>query len=430
MPMNILLVEDSPTLRYAMEAFIKDAGHKAIIAENGEKAVQLVDPKHIDMIIMDVEMPGLNGFETTKLIRETLAEHWIPIIFVTGKSDEKSLEQGIAVGGDDYLIKPVSKVILQAKMIAMSRIARMRSQMQELNLELTRLSQRDSLTQLYNRRTFDQKSAEAWRVAARQKQPLSVLLLDIDFFKRYNDLYGHIEGDTCIQHVADTLRVQFNRAGDVVARYGGEEFIVLLPNTSEEGAYTVAERIRLAIETLEIKHEESDDFKQVTVSVGGCTLRYTTGAHFKQVVDEADKALYESKAAGRNCTHINNLKNIHSLILIDQNADRAKQITESLSGHCEVIQLLREDDVHTLNSKHQAELILISIEDENDEALNTYKKLQLQRHTNIVPLLIISPLERDRIRHIGKELGANGSLQLPQEQDKLIAKIDQFLGAK
>ena len=152
--MNILLVEDSATLRFAMEAYIRDAGHHSLAAENGETAVQLIEQENIDMVLMDVEMPGLDGFETTRLIRENLGQNWIPIIFVTGKSDEQSFEKGIAAGGDDYLIKPVSKVILNAKIRAMERIANMRTQLHVLNDELMQLSQRDGLTQLLNRRNI------------------------------------------------------------------------------------------------------------------------------------------------------------------------------------------------------------------------------------------------------------------------------------
>ncbi len=428
--MKILLVEDSATLRFAMDAYIREAGHETVIAENGEKAVQIIDQMQIDMVVMDVEMPGLDGFETTRLIRESLAEHWIPIIFVTGKSEEKSLEEGIAVGGDDYLIKPISKVILKAKIAAMERIANMRSQLHRLNEELKRLSQRDSLTHLYNRRTFEEKATEAWRTATRNKQPLAILLLDIDFFKRYNDTYGHLAGDDCIVNVAQTLSSQFNRAGDVVARYGGEEFIVLLPDTDRIGATHVAEQLIRAIYALDIPHSESPEYKRVTVSVGGCALKYTTGADLQQIISSADRSLYLSKRQGRNRSNISDFTNLHKVLLIDKDPVSFEQINSTLEGHCDLSVIQEEDDMHLAENDSQAELVIVNVENESDEVLDIYRKLSMRIHLNEAPLLLLSSLNKNEIKEIGKELGANGTLRYPIDGHQLIAKIDQFLGTK
>jgi PleD family two-component response regulator len=167
--MKILLVEDSTTLRFAISRYIQEAGHEALLAQDGEEAMHIVDEVAVDMIIMDVEMPGLNGFETTALIREMLGEHWVPIIFVTGKSEETDFKDGIDAGGDDYLIKPVSRVILKSKIRAMERIIGMRNELNRVNRELTELSERDSLTRLYNRRTFETRATESWRQASRSR---------------------------------------------------------------------------------------------------------------------------------------------------------------------------------------------------------------------------------------------------------------------
>ena len=429
--MNILLVEDSPTLRFAMDTYIREAGHETIIAENGEKAVQLVEQMpNIDMIVMDVEMPGLNGFETTHLIRENLAEHWIPIIFVTGKSEDSSLEEGIAVGGDDYLIKPVSKVILKAKIKALERIAKMRGQLHQLNEKLKVLSQRDSLTHLYNRRTFEEKANDAWRTATRNKQPLTILLLDIDFFKRYNDSYGHVAGDQCIIKVSKALSKRFNRVGDIVARYGGEEFIVVLPNTDRAGAQHVAEELNKVMIQLNISHKASPVHRKVTVSIGGSTLKYTTGATLQQLVNHADKALYQSKKVGRHCANVLDYENVHNVLLVDNSPASIQLFTDTLEGHCDLNVVQEIEDVRIIEHDALPELIILSVESETDITLSLYKKLKLKNQLNVAPLLIMSPLDKTILKRIGKELGANGTLTTPLDKHKLISKIDQFLGKK
>lgn len=428
--MKILVVEDSATLRYAMDSYIRDAGHETIIAENGEKAVQIVDQLHVDMVIMDVEMPGLNGFETTRLIREGLGEHWIPIIFVTGLADEDSLEEGIGVGGDDYLIKPVSKTILHAKIKAMERIAKMRTELHKLNDKLTTLSQRDSLTHLYNRRTFEEKSNEAWKHAARTKKPLSILLFDVDFFKRYNDTYGHLAGDDCLKQVALTIEECFQRPGDVVARYGGEEFIVLLPNTDIDGATHLAELLRCAIENLQIEHRQSPDYQCVTMSIGGCTLKYTTGASLEQLIDLADKALYESKENGRNRAHIGTYRNLYTVLLVDKSDLDFRTMQNMLHGHCNLIQINRMDKIEKLEEECDAELVIVAVEDASDESMRIYKHLRHTQHLNVIPLLILSSQNESKLAPIVKEVGANGVITPDLDRHQLIAKIDQYLGSK
>ncbi len=424
--MKILVVEDSATLRFALDNYIRAAGHETVIAENGEKAVQIIEHTPIDMIIMDVEMPGLNGFETTRLIRESLGEHWIPIIFLTGKSEEESLEQGIAVGGDDYLIKPVSKVILHAKIKAMERIARMRTQLHELNTRLVKLSQRDGLTQLYNRRTFEEKAQEAWRLATRNKEPLTILLFDIDHFKLYNDNYGHPAGDSCIQRVASALDQCFNRPGDIVARYGGEEFVVLLPNTDSKGAEHVAEIMRKQIELLGIEHQGSPGFQRVTVSIGGCTLRFTTGASLDKQLELADRALYQSKKSGRNRATLNQYNDLHSVVLIDADFASCAHTVELLKGHCELYTIQNENDIKHFDVSGEAELIVTHIQEAGDDSIRLYQKLCQTQRVGGVPHLLYSSLSDAFLEGLQRDLHAE--CVVPSDQgDQLIARINHCL---
>lgn len=428
--MNILLVEDSATLRFAMESYIRQAGHTPLIAENGEKAVQMVDDGSIDMILMDVEMPGLNGFETTRLIRENLQDNWIPIIFVTGKSEEASFEQGIAVGGDDYLIKPVSKVILQAKIRAMERIANMRSQLHQLNEELKRLSQHDGLTQLLNRRGFDTRAIEAWRTASRAKQPLGVILFDIDYFKKYNDSYGHQAGDECIKLVADAARECCHRPTDIVARYGGEEFVVLLPDTNLQGTQHVAETLRRSIESKNFEHQGSPDYGKVTVSVGGCAIKHTTGANLEELISAADAALYKCKELGRNRAQVTEFKNLHNVLYIDYSSDETETLTQLLDEHCQLKLIDSDSSLSKAMNSASPELVILSVEGANDPSISAYKKLRDKLHLTIVPLLLLSPLKDRDIKQLGKALAANGSISVPLDPHRTLAKIDQYIATQ
>jgi len=312
-----------------MCSYISNAGHTPIVAENGETALQILDDSKVDMVIMDVEMPGLDGFETTRCIRDWFGDYWIPIIFVTGKNAEQDLRQGIDAGGDDYLIKPISETILAAKIRA--------------------ISERDGLTHLYNRRTFDERANDQWRIAMRTKEPLAILLMDIDHFKAYNDYYGHIAGDECITEVAGAIEEALSRPGDLIARYGGEEFIALLPNTREDGAYHVAERIRMTVQQLGIKHRESATNASITLSIGGAVVTHTTGTLLKDLTNAADKALYTAKQTGRNRVTVKLFTPKTTVLVAQSGPSTIKAIDGKLDNHCGV-SAAREIRKHPLTS--------------------------------------------------------------------------------
>lgn len=425
--MKILLVEDSATLRHALCNYIRSAGHEPVVAKSGEEALQIVERTPVDLIIMDVEMPGLNGFETTRLIREGLGDHWVPIIFVTGKSEDESLEQGIEAGGDDYLVKPVRPTILKAKIRAMERITRTRDQLASLNQDLKRLSQRDDLTQLYNRRTFREKAEEQWRQAARSKQPLSILLLDIDYFKPYNDTYGHPAGDECIKLVAKTLSKSLNRSGDVVARYGGEEFIALLPNTPELGAKHLAEQIRKAIERYRVPHKESPSGDYVTVSIGASVVNFTTGTTLEQQISLADKALYEAKDTGRNRVVVK-VHNPHCTVLVvDDDQDSLEVISRNLKGHCSVVSTSNSEECVALADQLQPDVILLDVYLPGVNGYEMCKALRQQESTKRIPIVLTSIANKSDLREFVSLVDANDFLQKPFDNHRLIAKLNQFL---
>jgi len=309
----------------------------------------------------------------------------------------------------------------------MERIANMRDQLHKLNEKLTHLSQRDGLTELYNRRTFEEKAGEAWRLATRNKTPLSILLFDIDHFKRFNDTYGHVTGDDCIRKVAGTIASCFNRPGDIVARYGGEEFIALLPDTDAIGAAHTAESIRSAVEELAIPHEKSTEFKRVTISVGATTLRYTTGTNLEQQIEAADQALYKSKEQGRNQVQTNSYENFHSVLLIGRSATKQTNVRNILKDHCDLHTVSETDHLDQLPSDLNPKLVLLAVKSTDDDSVEMFENLNERFDLLTTPLILVSPLDKASLKSIGKRVGANASLASPVDSNQLISKLALYL---
>lgn len=297
--MNILVVDDDRFIREIISAVIKDAGHTPITVENADQALNTLSDGDIDLVLTDVEMPGLNGFELTRKIRQEFPDNWFPIIFLSGQSDEKHYEEGIDAGGDDYLTKPVSPIVLKAKILAMERIANMKKALDSANARLEKLSSQDPLTKLSNRRDLEHNLLKEWRRSQRDSTELVAIMLDIDFFKPYNDNYGHQQGDECLKAVAKLLKKSLNRSHDLIARYGGEEFVIILPDTSVTGALKVSDNIISSLQSTHLPHEYSQAADHVTVSMGISTT--ANGAETPTgLLKQADEALYQAKENGRN----------------------------------------------------------------------------------------------------------------------------------
>lgn len=328
--MNILIVEDSPTLRLGMKRLIEEIGHTPLFAESGEQALQYIGVKTFELVIMDVEMPGLNGFETTSLMREALGERWVPIIFATSHTSDESVLEGIEAGGDDYLIKPISRQLLEAKIKAMHRIAEMQQQLHRLNKKLAELSQRDGLTQLLNRRAFTERASQSIIQARRHARPSALLMLDVDFFKQYNDTYGHITGDECLQKMAQIFQSVMQREGDLIGRYGGEEFIILLSETDTDGAILMAERIREALAVQQIEHRSSTANKYVTLSIGIGIAAASNNDSLETTILSADKNLYKAKELGRNQIVATSESNHKTILIADKDQNNLARLTNIL----------------------------------------------------------------------------------------------------
>ncbi|NMP31384.1 diguanylate cyclase [Thalassotalea sp. M1531] len=296
--MNILVVDDKKLIRDLVSAMVSEIGHQAYSADGHIQALEVLREQSIDLILMDVEMPEINGFELTSLIRQRIS-HWFPIIFLSGNDSEDFLSQGIDAGGDDYLTKPVKQVILAAKIKAMERIADMQKALDSANQKLAQLSHVDELTQIANRRGMDKFLENAWQTNCRQNAELSLMMIDIDYFKQFNDNYGHQEGDRCLKKVADMLSQSINRATDGVFRFGGEEFVIVLPFTPSSGARFKAKEIIGRLNELAIIHDFSKISEKLTLSIGLSSTE--SGADsVTRLIEQADKALYQAKELGRN----------------------------------------------------------------------------------------------------------------------------------
>ncbi len=304
--MNILLVDDVQMERIQLAIRLKQLGHVVEMASSGEEALKLYAQFEPDLVLLDVSMPQMNGFQVSEKIRE-LYPDWVPIIFLSSHDEPTMIASAIEAGGDDYLIKPVDKIVLNSKLIAMQRIAFMRRALKQksaalakANEELAKLAQEDGLTKVKNRRYVDQKLSEMITLHGRHGLPLAIILLDVDRFKPYNDNYGHIQGDKCLIELASILKGMFCRSGEEVGRYGGEEFVVLLSHADEKKAIDNAQRIKSTLVQAALPHEYSDVSSLVTVSQGVLSFTPTGKEAIEEIYSKVDKRLYQAKVNGRN----------------------------------------------------------------------------------------------------------------------------------
>jgi diguanylate cyclase (GGDEF)-like protein len=303
---KILIVDDSATARAGLARYVERMGHQAVWAGSGQEALARYEEIKPDLVLLDVLMGDMDGYTVAEQIRRAPDAQWVPIIFLSSREEDQDLESGIEAGGDDYLVKPVSYMVLHAKVRAMQRIDEMRrrlikvsSELEAANRELERLSHFDGLTGIANRRYLDTVLQRELARGCRSQTPLAICLIDIDHFKGFNDQYGHVKGDDCLTRVARAIEQTVKRAADLAARYGGEEFAVVLPNADLHAGQMIAERIRQAVLMLAIPHAGTAA-RQVTVSIGVSSvvpLRDTTAT---ALIKCADEALYRAKQGGRN----------------------------------------------------------------------------------------------------------------------------------
>lgn len=307
--MKILLVDDARSVVMVMTSRLASYGYDLVHAANGQAAVEVFASAAPDLVLMDIEMPIMNGFEATNRIRAFEATKqwaWTPIIFLTSSDTVENLVTAIEAGGDDFMSKFVPEPVLQAKMKAMSRIATLRKSLSQANQKLQDLASQDGLTGLCNRRSMDNRVNQFWMEATVKGYRFGLLMLDIDNFKKYNDHYGHQTGDDCLRSVAhaiDAATTESNTLGHTqaafAARYGGEEFAVIVPHATAQGLAGLAQVIVKAVFALAIPHEKNDAWGRVSISAGGALMAAAQG-DVVNVFREADGRLYQAKTQGRN----------------------------------------------------------------------------------------------------------------------------------
>lgn len=309
--MRVLVADDDATSRLVLKAMATKLGHECLMATDGSSAWDLLSSEGIDVLLTDWMMPGVDGPELCRRVRDELSGRYIYVVLITALGDREQVLEGMSAGADDYLIKPVDPFVVQTRLVAAERVTALhrqlvdvRAQLEQANLELLGRSLTDALTGLGNRRRMEEDLANTHARALRIGRSYGVTLFDIDHFKLYNDHYGHQAGDEVLRQVARCLD-RAVRAGESVYRYGGEEFLLLLPDCVDGAAAAAAGRIRQAVNDMAIPHDARPTSPPVvTLSGGVSSWRPRSTMSISEVIQRADEALYEAKSAGRNRVHL------------------------------------------------------------------------------------------------------------------------------
>jgi len=295
---NILIVDDVEDNLEILEDLLTFDGHNVQTVRSGVAALKRVRESRPDLILLDILMPEIDGFEVCTQLKADERTKDIPVVFVSSMANIEYKVKGFKVGGVDYINKPFHHAEILVRINTHITMLRLRKNLEEQNAELERLANTDYLTNLYNRRRFFQAAQDEFAGAIRSRNPISITLMDLDYFKKINDTHGHLVGDHVLIHIAKLIR-RHCRVSDVAARYGGEEFIILHPSIDRQKAYQVAEKIRKAVEVTPCSLE--GDEINLTLSAG--VVDTQAGRDFNRIDDIlglADKALYRAKDAGRN----------------------------------------------------------------------------------------------------------------------------------
>lgn len=289
---RVLIVDDMPQNIKLLHESLQDE-YQVFFATSGKDALRIASTTKPDIVLLDIMMPEMHGYEVCRRMKADPLLKDIPVIFITAMGQLEHETIGLEMGAVDYIAKPFNPYLIKLRVRNQIEMKRQRDMLAEL-------ANMDGLTGIKNRRAFDDYCEREWLRAIRDRHPVSLLMIDIDHFKDFNDHYGHVAGDDCLKAVAKTLAQSVERPADLLARYGGEEFVCLLPETDSGGAMNVAEKMRDNVSALGIPHAFSGVSHVVTVSIGVATAFPGRDLPSELLLKTADDKLYEAKKEGRN----------------------------------------------------------------------------------------------------------------------------------
>jgi len=426
---RILIVDDDTSTLMELASILKTE-YKIFTVKDGASALELVNDSLPDLILLDVVMPDMNGFEVLGKLKKNDRTREIPIIFITGTTDRDAEIKGLTEGAVDYVHKPLNETLVKL---------RVRHQIQLLNQfrKIEHLSMSDQLTSLPNRRSFEMKISEEWDRAIRDQSPISVMMVDIDHFKKYNDTYGHQQGDVVLIAVADMFRKALKRPADFCARWGGEEFIMLLPNTNPRGALEVAEMVREMAEEMKIPASDGS-ITQITISIGVNTHMPGQGSTIDKFVSWADMALYSAKNRGRNKVCFFELPNEDEIskkreskkniiFIIDDNETNLTAAEDALADLYRVIALPSAAKMFEALRKFKPDMILLDVDMPEMNGFEAIKILKSSELYADIPVIFLTGLSDAESEAEGIKLGAVDFIMKPFTKPVLLNRIKNHL---
>jgi len=427
---NCILIVDDDTATLMELASILAADYKIYTVKDGPAALEKASDALPDLILLDVIMPDLNGFEVLQKLKENEKTKDIPVIFITGATDREAEIRGLATGAVDYIHKPLNESLVKLRV---SHQIQLLTQFRKIE----HLSMIDQLTNLPNRRSFEMRINEEWDRALREHMPISSLMIDIDHFKKYNDMYGHQQGDAALVAVAEMFTTSLRRPADFAARWGGEEFIILLPNTESRGAVDVAETVRKHAESLEIPTSDGTITK-ITISVGVNTHKPGQRGSIDKFVSWTDMALYDAKNQGRNkvCVFkipsdqkISKVREIKQniIFIVDDNETNLTAAEDALVDLYRVIALTSAAKMFDALKKFKPDMILLDIEMPEMNGFEAIKILKGNDMYEEIPVIFLTGLSDAESEADGIELGAVDFIMKPFTKPVLLNRIRKHL---
>ncbi|MCP4592823.1 MAG: response regulator [bacterium] len=467
-PTSILVVDDNSANRLILARSLERAGYEVLCAESGAEAISLVEAHCPELILLDIMMPERDGLEVCTELKAREETASIPVIFVTAVTEGEQILRAFSVGGCDYVTKPFRAEEVLARVSVHVRLRRaeeelrgrndqmerLTRQLAESNVDLAKLSRGDPLTKLFNRRTWEETVDEQHERFRRYSTPYSLIMIDVDGFKAFNDSQGHQAGDECLRRIAESINAACRRV-DVAGRYGGEEFVVLAPDTDREAAIKLAERIRKTIWDLGIPHPTSPNATRVTASLGVST---SVAGSWEDVLRRADDAMYVAKRAGRNMVYSDQDSPTSMTATTDSNTSQECPDAQESPGAGESTQhkahVLVVDDEKTnrllcrrclerddylvqeavdgrqaLSAIHETppDVIIMDVMMPEMDGLECTQKLKTDPGTRDIPVIMVSALDTSDSILAGLEAGADEYLTKPISTAELTLRVRSMI---